>query len=259
MTNIYVHIDTTNNAVLARGLSTTDFTSGITHQPKNLLLLDPATSFGDFEPHTGLKIIRGLEEVTNYFQLRQKRTLQSRNDWIDFVDVAMLKELSPNEISELLYLGHTKGPLRSPFFYKLQNNFVYFENGGMISKVYHRYLEEFYQIVALRLAQVIEHRINEKRSIFKKNILIKPMDVSILRNLKNIFQDGVSFHIEHADFTSKDCRIPIYLVEDRFWSSDDKQQKEDLIAYICYHALDETWSVEVENDDLGYLIGQEAN
>ena len=45
--------------------------------------------------------------------------------WIDFSDVTMLKELTPLEISELLYFGHMKNSLHSPFFYKLQNDFVF--------------------------------------------------------------------------------------------------------------------------------------
>ena len=51
---IYVHIDTTSNAVLTRGLAPQDFNKSIVHQPKNLLLLDPSSDFGEFDGH-GLK------------------------------------------------------------------------------------------------------------------------------------------------------------------------------------------------------------
>ena len=50
---IYVHIDTTSNAVLTRGLAPQDFNKSIVHQPKNLLLLDPSSDFGEFDGHTG--------------------------------------------------------------------------------------------------------------------------------------------------------------------------------------------------------------
>ena len=47
--------------------------------------------------------------------------------WIDFKDYDVLQRLTPNEISELLYFGHMKNQLRSPFFYQLQNSFAFFE------------------------------------------------------------------------------------------------------------------------------------
>lgn len=43
---IYVHIDTTSNAVSTRGVDAQDFNKSIVHQPKNLLLLDPSSEFG---------------------------------------------------------------------------------------------------------------------------------------------------------------------------------------------------------------------
>ena len=63
--------------------------------------------------------------------------------WIDFTDLTMIKELSALEISELLYLGHMKTHLHSPFFYKLQNNFVYFDLGDDLLRVYYRYMKNF--------------------------------------------------------------------------------------------------------------------
>ena len=44
--SVYVHIDTTSNAVLTKGLTINDFSNSIVHFPQNLLLLDPSASAG---------------------------------------------------------------------------------------------------------------------------------------------------------------------------------------------------------------------
>ena len=46
--SVYVHIDTTSNAVLTKGLTATDFANSIVHFPQNLLLLDPSASAGEY-------------------------------------------------------------------------------------------------------------------------------------------------------------------------------------------------------------------
>ena len=64
---IYVHIDTTSNAVSTRGVDAQDFNKSIVHQPKNLLLLDPSSEFGEFESHTGLRLSEALKMSTFSF------------------------------------------------------------------------------------------------------------------------------------------------------------------------------------------------
>lgn len=67
--SVYVHIDTTSNAVLTKGLTATDFANSIVHFPQNLLLLDPSASAGEYESHTGLKVIRGTKIFSVSFPL----------------------------------------------------------------------------------------------------------------------------------------------------------------------------------------------
>ena len=67
------------------------------------MLLDPSSEFGEFESHTGLKIIRGIEDVHLFFQQLNRGRITEEIKWIDFNDLEMVKELTPLEISELLY------------------------------------------------------------------------------------------------------------------------------------------------------------
>lgn len=257
---ICLHIDPTSNAVLSRGLLAEDFVSEIIHSPVNLLLLDTGTSQGEYEPHTGMKIIRGNEAVLSYFNLLQKRNSLREVKWIDFTDITMLKELSPIEISELLYFGHTKTNLRSPFFYKLQNNFAYFEGSGDSTKIYYRSLDEFYKILGRKLAKLLEQKLNEKRGFFKKGTSVEAVDMSLLKQFKNVFQEGVCFNFKDVEMMpEQEFEIPVYVVEDRFWNTPAVVcRKEDLAAHFVYCLENKTWSVRHMDENSPFLAPKNA-
>ncbi len=86
-----------------------------------------------------------MEDVQLFFS-RSTKVVAEEMKWIDFNDYEMVKELTPLEISELLYFGHMKTHLHSLSFYKLQNNFVFFDLKDARSRVYYRYLDEYYRI-----------------------------------------------------------------------------------------------------------------
>lgn len=246
---LFVHIDTTSNAVLTKGIGHSDFVDGIVHQPKNILLLDPSAEPGTFEPHTGLKILRGSAEVNDFFL--GKKTPSSAKKWIDFSDLSMVKELTPLEISELLYFGHMKTHLRSPFFYKLQNNYVYFDLGNQASRVYYRFLDEFYHILSTRITKIVLEKANERRTFFRKPTSIDPMNNVRLKDLRPILQEGAIFCFQQSTFENQKYTIPIYLAEDNEWKKREIRIKEqDPIATLTYSAETRNWDLEIEKDYL---------
>ncbi|MFV0559913.1 MAG: hypothetical protein ACK5NA_04275 [Enterococcus sp.] len=252
--SIYVHIDTTSNAVLTKGLNANDFSNSIVHQPKNLLLLDPSSSYGEYDAHTGLKTIRGSENVAKFF-----RSLHDSRDtddlkWIDFTDLTMLKELTPLEISELLYFGHMKTHLHSPFFYKLQNNFVYFDLANDLSRIYYRYLDEFYRILADKLTFILSKKINIKKNFFRKDIPTSRIDSELLKEMRSIMQEGVIFCFDQIGLENNQYKIPIYVLEDYVWKTKGNQyRKEEIIATLIYHADTQKWHLNYESEDFSYL------
>ncbi|WP_122645883.1 hypothetical protein [Enterococcus mediterraneensis] len=251
---VYVHIDTTSNAVLSRSITTSDFTRGIIHQPKNLLLLDPSSDYGEYESHTGMKILRGSEAIGDFFNAINRGRVQEEIKWIDFNDNSMIKELTPLEISELLYFGHMKTHLHSPFFYKLQNNFVYFDLKDDLTRIYYRYLDEFYRILADKLTRIVLERINERRSFFRKATSVDKLDIELLRGLKGLFQEGILFCFEHTELVDKEYRIPIYIVEDAGLRKQESQYLEDMrVATLTYHTVKRTWKIDYEDEDLIFL------
>lgn len=249
MDALYVHLDTTSNAVLASGLTHFDFISSVIHQPQNLLFVDPATEFGEYENHTGFKLLREADTVIDFFHSLNHSTKQLK--WIDFSDVALIKELTPLEISELLYFGHTSTHLHSPFFYKLQNNFAYFDVGENLTRVYYRYLEEFYRVLADKISRITLSKTNQKKGIFRKSTPINKLPADLIKELKSILQEGIVFSFQQAELIEQAYHIPIYVIEDALWKTKSQRfQNEPLLATLSYHTETQTWHLEKDINDL---------
>ncbi|EQA5429012.1 hypothetical protein ACX35D_002097 [Enterococcus hirae] len=251
--SVYVHIDTTSNAVVTKGLTISDFSNNIVHFPQNLLLLDPSENAGEYESHTGLKVIRGTENIQRFFSSARNHNHSSDLKWIDFNDLTMLKELTPLEISELLYFGHMKTHLHSPFFYKLQNNFVYFDLNDQLERIYYRYLDEFYRIFANKLSIILSKKINEKKSFFKRDIPVEKISVELLKNMRNLMQEGIIFSFEQGGLIDNDYHIPIYVIEDYIWKlKGTRYLDEEAIGTLVYHAEEKRWELVGEAAELNY-------
>lgn len=249
---LFVHIDTTSNAVLTNGISQSDFVKGIVHQPKNLLLLDPyvTSELSEYDPHTALRIIRGSENVSLFFNNKQ-RTGAPRN-WIDFSDVEMLKELTPLEISELLYFGHMKTHLHSPFFYKLQNDFVFFplQNGG--TRIYYRYLDEFYRILSGKIAKIVSEKISERRTFFRRTIEVPRIEIDILKDLRSVLQEGVILCFAQAQLENGEYRIPICVTDEHAIKAKRPVIKKDQqVGCLLFDHTQQQWQLTLEDIDLG--------
>ncbi|MDH6364810.1 hypothetical protein M2139_001866 [Enterococcus sp. PF1-24] len=256
---IFVHIDTTSNTVLSRGLLMNDFANMLPQPPENLLFLDPNSPYGEHNHHTGLKFLRGTEAVENYFLQAPRRKLSQEIKWLDFADAHMLKELTPIEISELLYFGHMRTHLHSPFFYKLQNKFVYFEFKEDYARVYYRYLDAFYQLLAKKVSSLVEDKFNEKRTFFQRSRSVAEMDFTILRALRPLFQEGIYLHQAQAVLSNNEYRLPVYVVDDRFWHREETHLTEEFhVADIIYHNRMKTWRIEFNDDEL-FLSNNQAN
>lgn len=250
---IYVHIDNVSNAVLTQGFSTTDFRQAIIHRPKNLLLLDPSNELGEYEAHTAMKTIRGSEAVNNYFQTADRKRIAGTNKWIDFTDIMMLKELTPTEISELLYFGHMKTHLHSPFFYKLQNNFAYFDLQDDLARVYYRYLDEFYQVLAQKVTHLVATILNARRSLFQKNKPVDPLPLNIVKKLSDFMKEGLVFSFKQSEFHNKKYIVPLFLVEDTRIRMGNPTFKEDaLIGHLTYYSSKKTWDLDVDKKNLDF-------
>lgn len=246
---IYIHMDTISNAVLTKGISLSFFYRSLAHVPSNLLLLNPTAEEGEYDPHTGLKIIRSQGEVQRFMQLTQRRG-DMDVQWIDFSDLHLLKQLTPVEISELLYFGHMKTQLHSPFFYKLQNDYVVLRLSQEVNKIYYRHLDDFYRTLSVCLQNELSQRLSTTRGFFKKNVDVSYPDMGVLQRLKQVFQEGAVLHFGEMTRCESDYMIPIYIVEDQMRNIEDiRYQPHMKMATLIYHAPKKIWRVHLEEWD----------
>lgn len=244
---IYVHLDAISNSVLTKGISVKDFQDSLLslERPDNLLLLSPATDDGEFENHTGLRIIRG-NKIDDFFA-DNLRHHDKKIEWIDFNDVHLVKQLTPIEISELLYFGHMKNHLHSPFFYKLQNNYVFLKINEEVNKIYYRKIDDFYHLLATTLQKELGEHINRKRTFFRKVVDLPILEPVLLKELRSILQEGVVFHFGAMRQMDDEYHIPIYMVEDRLRNVDEIQYPDNLcLATLCC-SLSKGWHVHIHN------------
>lgn len=166
--SIYVHIDHVINNVATSGISFCDFLNGVGQPPENILLIKHNIEDASYNAHTAF----------HYLEPGDLANISKENFnplcWIDFEDVELLNQLTPQEVAEMLYLAHTGRHLRSPFYYKLQNNFVYLtREDGRYNKVYYRNLNHFYMLLSYVIARKTAELVNEKGifRLVRKNML----------------------------------------------------------------------------------------
>lgn len=242
---IYLHLDTISNSLFARGLAVDDFSASLLEVPEHILLLDANETEGEYEPHTGLRVVRGKTAVTRYFFQKSKQN-DAQLKWLDFKDLDLLQQVTPMEIAELLYFGHMMSQLRSPFFYKLQNKYVYFEKPGDITKVYYRRMEDFYRLISHKISDVVFQKINKRKGLFKATINISPIDPEVIKELKVSFQEGVILDTRQTYLLNDLYVIPLYLGDDRVKVIDGRHLKEEnRVGEISYDLSTDNWDISI--------------
>lgn len=150
--HIYIHMNEADQFVMFSGLTMQQFVRSL-GPLQHLLLLKHKYEDSSFNIHTQLEFVPD-EEVLAF----TKEFMDNPTDlrWIDFKDEHNLNMLTSQEQAELLYIGHKKEPIRSPFYYQLQNRFVYLSNEEeSMTKIYFRELNDSLRLVVNILNQVV--------------------------------------------------------------------------------------------------------
>lgn len=244
---IYVHLDGVTNSVLSKGITFKNYDEIIKKVPENILLLNASKDIGEFDPHTGFQMICGVEKVRSYLENNIDKHSSQTLKWIDFESLELLRQLTPVEISELLYVAHAHTHLHSPFYYKLQNNYIYLSMSDDFKKTYFRYLEQFYGFLNDSLTNALEQKFNEKKKFFRKEIKIKPLPKELIKELIPLLREGVLFSFKQMHVQQEICAIPVFLVEDRLRDVNQVFSNKDLLATIYYDKNQNEWSFEEES------------
>ncbi|MFF5996255.1 hypothetical protein AAGS61_16180 [Lysinibacillus sp. KU-BSD001] len=186
--HLYIHMNDVDQFVIYSGLSFRQFFSSI-EPMKNILLLKHNYEDGSFNMHTQFDYI-ATEDMTSFM----KRLPDIKGDfcWIDFSSEKNVNQLSPVEQAELLYFGHKREPLASPFFSKLQNRYAYYASpNDKMTKVYFRFLGDS----ELLTANLFNKMIHEKEGTGsfwrrKSKQAIPTIDPIVLRACRHFVKEG---------------------------------------------------------------------
>ena len=243
----YVHLDTITNAVLSKGFTMNEYKDAVKRPIKNILLLNAPKGVGELDPHTGFRMIRGIARIQEYFE-RSQHVIDDSSKWIDFESVELMRQLTPVEISELLYIAHAFTHLHSPFYYKLQNNYIHLTLPEAMTKVYYRNLDQFYSLLSINITNNMEKKINDKRNkfIFKKTKMITRIPVSEVKDLLPLLKEGVVFSFKKLKIKQEIYEIPIYLAEDRLKFVDRDFSEKDLLGNLCFDEKNQNWFFKEE-------------
>ncbi len=197
---IYISSDPSKSCITSYGIEFNEFARSLETPLPNLLILK-GEYFGDHDPTTRCEFVRqeNLDSILNAY-------VYGYGDfcWVDFKDVGSLDTLEPQEVAELLYLGHLFEPVSSPFFDKLQNRFAYLaHDDGWYNKFYCRDLGEFSYALRDIIPTKLRSRTRRKEipqiNADISGYLLELSQQGLLIDIDRIFRDGrklcISFYV----------------------------------------------------------------
>mgnify|MGYP005830601585 CR=1 FL=1 len=237
---IYVHQNETLKYVMSYGLEFRDFSQNLPQPLNHLLMIKHQFDHGSFNMNT-------MMEYTNKKEVSKLAgdDIYSYGDfcWIDFEEVDGLDQLSGQELAEILYMGHTKQSLESPFYSKLNNRFVYLaHDDGWFNKTYYRYTDDFYSMLGSTISAKL---LNQKGDKSLKRLLpgqkvtnLPPIPKEVMYSLKEKIKEGAAISIEKTVKGRGTIKVPVWVMGD----------------YMNMDTMYDDYRLRSANQPYGYLV-----
>lgn len=224
--NIYIHMNDSDRFVISSGISFSNFINGIPLDLPNLLLI--RHKFED--SHFNMHLLLDYADADSLKKLSAD-DVQGYGDfcWLDFTEEEYLNQLSGQEIAEILYMGHFKEHLKSPFYRKLQNQFVYLTgDDGRLNKTYYKSWEPFYSMLGAVISQKITHQREISFLNFRKKKSVPSIPGKILRSFMSDMKEGLVISIEKSNRNRSVIEVPVWVVGDFYDMDSMATEFEDL-------------------------------
>jgi len=170
-----VYFDTSFDEFNTRfyGINFSEFLKVSPRKFNNILLLNSEYWRGEYNQNTSLYYLKN-----DQFEKFIEDDEYSIGDfcWIDFKESSELDTLKPQELAELLYLGHKQCPLNISFFERLNNFYCYCgHDDGWRTKLYCKVKTDISEIISntvtLNLESFKRRRIYEINTEVKEELL----------------------------------------------------------------------------------------
>lgn len=232
MHHLYVHMNDVDHFVVYSGLTLRQFMTSI--EPlKNVLLLKHSYEDGSFNMHTQFDFATA-EEIPDFI----KKQMDTKKDlcWTDFNSEKNVNALTAFEQAELLYFGHKREPLASPFNAKLQNRYAYYSSlDDKMTKIYFRFMGDSESLVANLFNRMIKEKEAAGSFWRRKAKDISPeLDPTALRAYRSYVKEGALLSLYKMDKSAH------YGIEIRALSDYDfPDEVWDDLNEILKHGFDE--------------------
>lgn len=243
---VYVYLERVSHLTLSYGISVKDFMAGVEVLPSNLLSLGAVDTNQEIDIYSGFNMYIGIDEVRKYLTSKQNKN----QEWIDFDNAYDIEVLTPVEVSELLYLGHAYTHLKSPFYYKLQNNYVYLTLPNGAKKVYYRYLTQFYKVLAKCLTSHLAEVYREKKSFLRLRYKFIDFPTNIAKKMFTLMANGVVFDFGSSRIRGQEATIPVLTAPDSVYQLKWHEptmliEKSKIVGNLKYHLNTRKWELEI--------------
>lgn len=244
---LYIHYDSVSNHVLTKSIAFHLSALPQSEIPQNLLLLNGKSSLATHDPYTGFMWVKGRKNVLAYLQGVEEGK-EAPSNWVDFDSIDFVHQLTPQEIADLLYISHAKTHLHSPFFYKLQNNFIYLSLENGYSKVYYRKIEQFLPILSAQVQIEMTDILNEtpKFLFFGSDKVASAISIEALKEMMPLYREGISLAFDKVTKKEDSYEVPIFLTEDRYHYADKEVTQNVRIGQLAYSETYQNWKVSAK-------------
>lgn len=247
---VYIHVETVSHLILSYGISKEDFITSIPRLPTNILSLNPVDYENEIDIATGFNTVTGEEDTARYLN---KKTVGLKQSWIDFDSQDDLELITPREVAEFLYLGHAFSHIQSPFYYKLQNDYVFLTLPNDALKIYYRYLTQFYNVFSKSIIRHANQSYREKNGLFRRRpMTLKKIPKKIVEELMPLFVEGAIIDFSRITINNTKLILPVYIMIDNVsqmkWHEPTLEtESAKLVANLEYRFVDQKWFIEVSN------------
>jgi len=210
---IYVHLNTAHQYTISYGIDFIEFVRSLPSELNHLLLLKHRFDGADFNMHSRFEYV-DAEDINKLL----KEDIAEYGDfcWMDFEDTYGLNELDGQEIAELLYLGHCKHHLHSPFYSKLNNHYAYLsQDDEWFNKTYYRHIPDFYYMLGCAISLKLGY-FKSERSFFslRKGTAFPPIPKEMIASFTDKMKEGMVISLSKTVQSRTKVEIPVWVVGD---------------------------------------------
>lgn len=197
----YLNAYPENNEIVNYGMELREFLKCTPMKLNHMLLLD-AEYYG---PYVSAKTKLEVVDKENMHEFLKEDIYSYGNfAWVDFNQKENIEKLTPTEVAELLYIGHTSRPVHSPFFEKIDNRYVYLaHDDGYFCRLYCKYYNELEEIIANKIILTIP--VSKRRKIY-------PVPEDVKKKLLTLAVDGLLIDFNGIQQNERSIWIPIYTI-----------------------------------------------